>query len=262
VSTEDLYLSQLETIESVIRLVCRHARLSATEAEEFASIVRLKLVQDDYAVLRKFQHRSSFRTFLTAVVQRAYIDYRNRLWGKWRPSAEARRLGDVALLLERLLVRDGLTFDEAVQTMRTNHHVEATAEELDAIRARLPDRARRVFVGDDVLENVPASTGDNAEVRVSMAQREGAGREVAAALAESLRQLDAHDRLLIKLCFYQGMTIAEVARMQRVEQKPLYNRLKRALAALRDSLLKSGLQREQILEVLGDEALDEGPAPD
>ena len=40
-------------------------------------------------------------------------DWRNARWGKWRPSAEARRQGALATHLERLMRRDGLTFEEA-----------------------------------------------------------------------------------------------------------------------------------------------------
>ncbi len=55
------------------------------------------------------------------VVQRLFLDHRNRQWGKWRPSAEAKRRGPLAILLERLVVRDGWTFEQAVETLRTNH---------------------------------------------------------------------------------------------------------------------------------------------
>src|SRR4029453_14108130 len=45
----------------------------------------LRLVEDDYDVLRRFQARSSLPTYVTVVIQRLFLDYRNRLWGKWRP---------------------------------------------------------------------------------------------------------------------------------------------------------------------------------
>jgi len=45
------------------------------------------------ALLAKFEGRSSLRTFLTVVIQRLFLDHRISAWGKWRPSAEARRGG-------------------------------------------------------------------------------------------------------------------------------------------------------------------------
>ena len=51
-SPEQIFLAELPRIERVIGATCRRHRLRAEEAEEFASTVRLKLIADDYAVLR------------------------------------------------------------------------------------------------------------------------------------------------------------------------------------------------------------------
>jgi hypothetical protein len=52
-----------------------------------------------------------------------FLDYRNRLWGKWRPSAEAKRLGPTAILIERLVARDGWAVDQVIEMVRVNHRV-------------------------------------------------------------------------------------------------------------------------------------------
>src|SRR5207302_6805108 len=107
VSGEGLFLSSLPVIDEVVAHVCRRHRLSATEADDFAGEVRLRLIERDYEPLRRFEGRSSLRTYLTVVVHRYFLDYRNKLWGKWRPSMEAKRFGAAAILFERLQVRDG-----------------------------------------------------------------------------------------------------------------------------------------------------------
>jgi RNA polymerase sigma factor (sigma-70 family) len=244
VTPADLYLSQHEVIESAIRFVCRHYRLPAADADEFAGIVRVKLIENDYDILRRFQQRSSLRTFLVAVVQRTYLDYRNRVWGRWRPSVEAKRLGVVAVELERLLVRDGFTFDQAVEYLTTNRRVQATAEELDAIRQRLPVRMPRQFVGEEVLENVPGDDGRTVDHALDRLAREPIVRSVQHALERAIDELDETDRLLVKLRFYDGITVADIARMLRVDQKPLYRRLTRTLGVLRASLRKAGVEHE------------------
>ena len=71
----------------------------------------LKLIDDDYQILRGFRERSSLRTYLSTVVERLFLDYRIRQWGKWRPSAQARRAGALAVRLEALLHRDGVPFE-------------------------------------------------------------------------------------------------------------------------------------------------------
>src|SRR5690349_21220014 len=112
-SSEDLFLAHLPHIDKVVNHLCRRYHFQTDEAQDFRSSVYERLVEDDYAVFRKFQGRSSLNTYLTIVISNMLKDYLNRLLGKWRPSAEAERMGPIAVLLEQLLVRDGHTFDEA-----------------------------------------------------------------------------------------------------------------------------------------------------
>ena len=155
---ETMFVSNLDVIESVIRYVCQRQKLAGSEAEDFGSEVKVRLVDRDYEVLRKFQERSTLRTYLTIVIQRIYLDYRNHLWGKWRPSAEAQRLGPVAVRLETVMARDGFSFDQACEYLRTNEHIVAADSELNAIAVRLPIRVRRAMVGDEELETVADTT--------------------------------------------------------------------------------------------------------
>src|SRR5688572_2526377 len=105
--SERLLLDNLPLLERILAATCRRYRLSREEAEDFSSVVRLKLIADDYQVLRAYAGRSSLASYLGAVVQRAWLDHCNHLWGKWRPSAEARRLGPLGIRLDTLLHRDG-----------------------------------------------------------------------------------------------------------------------------------------------------------
>ena len=69
-------------------------------------MVKLRLVENDYAVLRAYEARSKFETFISIVVQRMALDFRIHMWGKWHASAEAKRLGPLAIRLEELLLRN------------------------------------------------------------------------------------------------------------------------------------------------------------
>src|ERR1051325_10087486 len=112
-SREQLFVSELTLIERVIGWVCARRGLRGAEAEDFASTVKLRLIENDYEVLGRFEGRSSLKTYVTAVINRLYIDYQNQRFGKWRPSAQDRRLGPLALRLECLLYRDGLKLEAA-----------------------------------------------------------------------------------------------------------------------------------------------------
>src|SRR5215212_3086060 len=118
---DELLTSNLPLIERAIAFACRRNQLSPEDAEEFGSVVKLRLVENDYAVLRAHEGRSSMATFIGIVVQRMLLDFRIHAWGKWHASAEAKRLGDVALELEQLMHRDGRTLGEAFTILAAKH---------------------------------------------------------------------------------------------------------------------------------------------
>src|SRR6478672_3264957 len=151
---EALFLASLPIIDDITARVCRRHRLTAAEADDFRSEVRLHFIDQDYEVLRRFEGRSSLPTYVTTVVQRQFLDYRNRLWGKWRPCAEARRMGPTAILIERLIIRDGWSLDQAVETLQLNHGV-TLDEALQAFCERLTHRGpKRRFVPEDQADDI------------------------------------------------------------------------------------------------------------
>src|SRR5688500_20209685 len=118
-TAQELYLQNLRSIERIAASVARRNHLRGDEAAEFTQEVRVRLLDDNYAVIRKFEGRSSFTTYLTTVIVRLYHQYRVAQWGEWRASAEAKRLGDEASTLERLGTRDGCTLAAAAEVRRT-----------------------------------------------------------------------------------------------------------------------------------------------
>ena len=104
---EELFLENLPLIEQIIGHCCRRSRLSPQEGEDFGGTVKLKLIEEDYAVFRLYRGDSAMGTYLSIVIGRLLLDYQNHIWTKWRASARARRLGPVAERLERLLGREG-----------------------------------------------------------------------------------------------------------------------------------------------------------
>ena len=246
---EPLFLAQLALIERVIAFVCSRHHLSAADADDFASHVKLKFVENQYDILKKFEGRSSLRTYLTVVIQRLFLDYRTSAWGKWRPSAEARRAGPVAILLERLIGRDGLEFDHACETLATNHRVTMDRGDLERLAARLPVRMRRRFESDDALAD--RAVDDRAADDLAA---DGERQQLADRLSASLRKVIAgfavQDRLILTMRFEDARTVAEIASTLRLDQKALYRRVERLLKDLREGLEAAGIERAQVLEIL------------
>lgn len=226
---------QLPLIAELTRVVAVRHRLPREEGEDFAAVVRLRLVERDFAVLKSFRGASSLRTFLAVVIARLCLDYLTKQWGKWRPSAEARRLGPTAISLERMLRRDGRPFDEAVGQLRARDST-LTREELVAMRDVFPPRMKRLTVDERCLE-VVAADGPSPEDRLLQTD---AGRR-AKALAEALAALDPEDRQLVRLRFFDDLTVSEISRRHGLDQGQLYRRLGRLLPRLRQNLQARGI---------------------
>ena len=238
-------------IRKAVDFVCRRYRFDIDDAEEFASVVNLRLIENDYSILRSYEHRCSFATYLSIVIQRLALDYRNHVWGKWRASAEAKRLGDLAVELEQLLHRDGKTFDDAV-TILTRTHARVTRDSLHTLAARLPERApRRRDV--DLQEAEPyAITGPVAvEEKVRDEERRTAAEELRRLLAAAFEAMPDDDRLILQLHFEQGLTVAQIARALGRDQKLLYRQLARRMKEIRVELQSSGIASADVDDLIG-----------
>lgn len=249
---EELFLQNQARIERVIVWVCRKHHASQEDAEEFSSWVRLRLVEDDYAVLRKWEGRSSLETYLTSTIINLFKDFRVHCWGRWRPSAEAKRLGPVAVRLEELLVKDGRSFDEACEILRRNERVGLSWQELADLAAKLPDKTgRQRPEGEEALRGQPADDPppDERLVDKELQRRRERMLDV---LRSALALLPGLERLLLKMRFGDGMQVSEIARTLKMDQKPLYRRIEKALAELRRALEAEGFRGEELDELLHD----------
>ncbi len=234
--------------------VARRHGLRQDDAEEFGSWVRARMVGRDYEVLRKFRGDSSLRTYLAVVVASFFRDFRAERWGRWRPSAAAQRIGPPAPSLESLVCRYGYTLAAAGELLRTRGETSMSDAELARLLARLPDRLplRPVQVGSEVLEQASAPAQADAQVTAAESERER-GR-VFSLLTRSLDGLATEDRAMVRMYFWEGMTIAAIALALGCEAKPLYRRMDRVKARLRTQLESAGLRAAEVRGVLEGEA--------
>lgn len=252
---EALFLACLPVIDDITGQVCRRHRLSAAEADDFRSEVRLHFIDRDYDVLRRFEQRCSLPTYVTVVIQRLFLDYRNRLWGKWRPSADAKRLGPTAMLIERLVSRDGWSVEQVEETLRVNHGLTLDAQ-LQALCDRLARRPpRRQTVAEDqadLLESREAAPDAN----VVRAEHGFLAKRVRAALDRARQALAPEDRLILKMRFEDAVPVADIARALHLNQKRLYRTIERLLAQIGDRLESEGISREEVRTLFADGLVD------
>lgn len=228
--------------------------MSPDEAEDFVSWAQIKILENDYARLRKFQGRSKLSTFLTTVLQRLFLDYRNAKWGKWRPSAAAKRLGRPAILLERLVGRDGLSEAEAIEMARFQLDEPIPRSELEGLLLKLPRRVRPRREGEERLRNVAAGSDPGADLEQS--ERRERALEVAQILQHLVSSLEEGQKAMIRLRYREGVSVAEIARLLQRDQRKLYSDFDRLTRTLRDGLEEAGIRGDEVRDLLGWDAFD------
>jgi RNA polymerase sigma factor (sigma-70 family) len=245
---EAIFLEHLETIEKAIRFALRGGPRACEDPDDFASWVKLKLIENDYAIIRKFEHRSTFAAFISVVVHRLFADYRIAHWGKWHPSSQAKHLGEPALTIEILLIRDGRSLDEALALLKTRWPY-LTAEEVTQIAARLPQRPRRPRPVD--IDDASGLAGGPRPDDIAIdSERRRIAERLGDIIRKALADLDTHDRLILRLHFEGGVSVAEISRTLHLEHKPLYRRLQRALAILRTRVQAAGIGSDEVEDIL------------
>ena len=266
VSDEATFLSALPVIDDVTGQVCRRHRLSATEGDEFRSDVRLHFIERNYEVLRKFEGRCALATYVNVVVQRVFLDWRNRMWGRWRPSTDARRLGPTAILIERLVVRDSWPLEQALEMIKVNHQIELD-EVLTAFCNTLSARAttRRMVSEDDAAE--VASPGPTADDNLVKAERDFLAKRVQTALDRARQALPPMERLILKMRFEDRAAVSDIARALHLEQRPLYRTLERLLKQIGEAMQADGVSRADVEALFNappiewEKAADSAPQP-
>ena len=245
-----MFESNLALIDRVIATVCRRARLFGADAEDFASSARIALIENDYSILRKYSGRSSLAAYLAVVLQHLLSDQRSHELGRWHPSREAERLGKAGVLLETLLHRDRRSFDEALPVVQA-FDATVTRECAAEMAARFPPRRTRPRAVE-FAEDVPIAAPDAADGRIVDADRRRLGAEASRVVRDFVAALPDEDAMILRFRFESGMTIADISRMLRLPQRPLYRRLESLFARIRAALGAAGVDAQDLTALIGE----------
>jgi RNA polymerase sigma factor (sigma-70 family) len=240
---EQLFLSNLKHIEKAAKHAARRHRFRQEDAEEFISEVEVKIIEDNYRVIRMHQGKSTLRTYLTSVVHNFLRDYTDHLWGKWRNSAEAGRQGNIATKIEDLLGKEEYTQDEAYEILRTNLKAAISRHQFDEIVTSLPHRARRRIEGEEALPPLPAKDPTPEENLLNQEQKNRL-EQILDIFAECRAAFPKEDQFILKMCgeFKPG----EIAKVLGLDARDLYRRIDRLKQALRKELERRGVQWAEV----------------
>ncbi len=247
---EAMLLRNLPLIASIARRVARARRMKPSQIEDFLADVIVRLIDRDYAILKQFRHQSSLYTFLHVVIGRICLDLYAAEWGRWRPSVRSRRAGPIVVLLERLTMRAGLSFDEACAVLRTERVVGFDTQALASHHRRFMARRRARFVGTEAMHDEPIAPS-SAEQLVLDAEANRTLDEAMAVLAVAFASLAKEDQAVLTLRFRDNWSIAAIALYLQLDQKRLYRRLAFVLKQLRKAFEASHVSRRDVLAAVG-----------
>jgi RNA polymerase sigma factor (sigma-70 family) len=237
--------AHLPVLRSVIRQVCARMRCFGADADDFEQTVYVAFLERN--LVAKLEAATQPRAFLNVVVANLFRDFRIQRWGKWRPSAMASRLGDAAVALERLMHHSRLSPEQAVDALTTQRTVTASRAELEALAAQLPVRVGHHEVGEEGLDRIlDPSTSDRLVVENEKRERR---RALLATLDRALAELSAEDRSLIRLRFWDEVSVARLSAMTGTVPRSLYSRFDAIRTELRRKLLAAGLAERDFQDV-------------
>lgn len=242
----------LSHVEAAIRAICIRHSIYGDEAEEFASTIKLKLIEDDYKRLRDFRGNSNLKTYLYAIINRLFIDELRSRKGRWRLSADAKRLGPAAEKLEELICRDNNSFDEACYTLLSiPSYSSYSRDELYEIYLKLPKKKNRYLaeVYPECLSDI-SSTDPHPDEVLHNKRIEVIERSIEGLIRKILPSLNDEDRLILKMRFNNDLSISMIAETLKYKRGYIENRINNILTAFKEGILSNGININDAMEVI------------
>lgn len=231
-----------------------------TLAEEAALYVMDMLEKDDWIMLRNYRGSGRLKTYFSSVVYNLLEDFSRKRFGRVRPPQWLRKLGGIWLTLYQLLCLERFSY------------LEATSQAADRYRHLFPGQIENI--ADRILGEIPGcgspqylqesfegethgwSAGNSAENVIQEKERElvfeslrdqffgaGSGRKTRGAisrLAGCPIELKSEERLLLKLCHGEGLSVSEAGKKLGLNRFQAHGKLRRLYARIRKAFESEG----------------------
>jgi RNA polymerase sigma factor (sigma-70 family) len=204
------------------------------------------LREDDLRRLRGYvdepEHRARFSTWLVTVIRHITVDWFRERDGRRRLSALADKLPALRRRIFELIFRDHKSHVEAYELIRSR---EAPSLSFREFQSEL--RATYRAVTDGRQGQLLRELGVVPTVEMDHDPPEGDPPVSRAELDNALACLSADDRVAVELYVLEEMPAEAVAKVLGLANaKAVYNRVYRALAAVRERLEQAGFRREDL----------------
>ena len=230
----------------LIRHVVARHEYERDRADDCFEFVCEALSDDGFRRLRSFRPDgpARFRTWLMAVVANLCRDWRRRQRGRSRPFRSVSRLPELDQQVFRHVFVSGMSRKECVESLAprfptlTEAAVAETSARLFALLT--PQQRWQLSAGPRGLARTASDPGHEGDDGAWQPVAPGPGPDEQAAelqerqqLKDALARLAPEQRLLLRLRYEQGLTLAEVARLTR---EPDAFRANRRIHAALDAL--------------------------
>ncbi len=248
--------------ETINRMAARRYGEGAL-AEEAALAVIEGLQAGEWHRVRAFNEQATFTTFIRSLISRLLEDFSRKRFGRVRPPLWVKTFGGIweklftALCLERLPVHEAVEVVLQRQAVAGKSEIEDAANQL---LGRIPDCGRHQDLevayddedsaGGNYAESVAECTLEvqqKVEVFTAIFQLVLGEQEfvVSDTLSQKLSRLQirlsAEERLLLKLCYQEGLGVARAGEMLGMSRFQVHGKKRRLMNRLRDELERTGL---------------------
>lgn len=271
----------LEKVSDHLALIDRLAARRFADpvlADEAVVYALGKMQESEARLLESFSGRSLFSSYLGSVVRRLFEDFSRNKFGRLRPPAWIAKLGGWWLILYRLLCLERLSLNDALATMGNYQRAQSFDVEEAAARilSEITDCGK--YRGDEQLTadgNVDqygdkSSSGDGLDIKLANKERDilfavifqgffgddSPPERLKDSFADILKNspsMTSKERLLLKLCFQDDLSVSQAARLLNMSVHQAHGRLRRLLQRLKQDFSKAGLAGELILLLQEDE---------
>lgn len=243
--------------ETIDRMAARRYGEGAL-AEEAALAVIEALQADDWHRVRTFNEQATFPTFIRSLIFRLLEDFARKRFGRVRPPLWVKTFGGIweklftALCLERRPVEEAVEVVLQRQTVAEKNEIEDAAYQL---LGRIPDCGRHQglevayddenyaqSVADCTLEERQKAELFMAIFRLVLGDEEFVVSDTLLQKISHLQiRLSAEERLLLKLCYQEGLGVAKAGEMLGMSRFQVHGKKRRLMARLKDELERTGL---------------------
>jgi len=248
---------------------------STSLAEEAPLFVLNKLAEINWQRLEKFSGTSSFRTYLASLTFRLMEDFAREKFGRKQAPLWIKKLGGIWLKLFRLLCLERFNIRDAVEYLAADTHGEhkETIEEkgyqiLENVTDCGGHQAKEVSTDDEQLVVENDCPESDQQERLEKEERKlifktlfhkVLGTEVERTIHDSFEKvmmsgirLKAEERLLLKMCYQDGLNITVAGRLLGYNRNQVHGRMRRLLRRLRCEFEKIGIDKELLLLLEGE----------